>query len=151
MKQIQFTQEGLEKFKKEYEELQQQRPDAVDHLKRARELGDLSENGYYKASRARLSFIDGRLFQLKNILKSAVVVAAHQSELVEIGCTVTLDNGKVKREYMIVGDYEANPSEGKISSRSPLGKSLIGKHMGEKITVHAPARDVEYTIAQITS
>lgn len=149
MKKLYFTREGLEKIKQEYESLQQQRPDALEHLKKARELGDLSENGYYKASRAKLSFIDGRLFRLKNVLKEAVVIEATEAGFVSLGCLVVLDSGEEIKEFRIVGRYEANPAEGKISDVSPIGKQLLGKKIGDTVLVNAPAGTISYTIKEI--
>lgn len=149
MQDIPFTQTGFERLKNEYDELIAARPEAVEHLKRARELGDLSENGYYKASRAKLSSIDNRLFHLKIILKNAKIIHSLQSQYIEIGSTVILSNGEKDRTYMIVGKFEANPAEGKISDQSLLGKELLGKKIGDSVVVQAPAKTSHYTILKI--
>jgi transcription elongation factor GreA len=146
MKQIRFTKEGLEKLKQKRETLLNQRPAAVEDLKKSRELGDLSENGYYKSSRARLSFIDGQLFRLKRQIQYAIVVEEQKSTTVTIGSIVTLSN---KKTYMIVGDLEANPSEGKISLLSPLGRALHKKILGEKIYLTTPKGNVTYCITAL--
>lgn len=143
------TQEGLEKLQKDLADLEAQRPEAVRHLKLSREMGDLSENGYYKASRAKLSFIDNRLLHVKHALKHAVVVSVGDKDSVSLGCTVVLDDGGEKKEYMIVGIYEANPAEGKISTISPLGKSLLGKKVGQKVELFVPKGKKVYTIREI--
>jgi transcription elongation factor GreA len=149
MKRAHLTKEGYEKFKKELETLQAQRPDAVMHLKTAREMGDLSENGYYKASRAKLSFIDNRLFHLKMLLKTAQIIEAQSKDSVSLGCRVVLHNEKGTVEYMVVGAYEANPSEGRISNASPLGKALLGKRKGDSVTLELHAGQITYTIVEI--
>jgi transcription elongation factor GreA len=150
MKQIRFTKEGYEKMNEEYEKLKASRPDAVDHLKRARDMGDLSENGYYKASRAKLSSIDHRLFQTKLFLKQAVVIQKTNSTLVSIGTTVRLYDGKREYAYQIVGDLEANPQEGKISLLSPIGKAIEGKKQGDEILFNSPAGKITYKIIAIS-
>ena len=150
MKQIPFTKVGFEKMLKEYEELKASRPDAVMHLKRARELGDLSENGYYKASRAKLSFIDSRLRHLKSLINQGLIVEQHASNIVEIGMNITIDDGKDKRTFQLVGGYESNPSEGRISHISPLGKALLGARVGDKKKVATPQGEKEYTILALS-
>jgi transcription elongation factor GreA len=149
MKQIRFTKEGFEKAKQEYAELQTQRPAVIEDLQKARELGDLKENGYYQASRQKLSYIDGRLFRLKMDMKYAVIVERSAGNGVSIGNTVTLTDGENERIYTIVGDFEANPSEGKISLLSPLGKAVDGKKLGEEAILETPRGKITYKIAAI--
>lgn len=149
MRQIRFTKEGFEKMQQEYNELLKQRPAVVEDLKKAREMGDLRENGYYKASRQKLSFIDGRLFRLKTEMKLAVIVEAADINEVTIGSTVTLTDGENERIYTIVGDLEANPSEGKISLLSPLGRAVDGKKVGEEVHLETPRGKVIYKIKSI--
>ena len=149
MKQIRFTKEGFEKIQQEYNELLEQRPAVVEDLKKAREMGDLKENGYYQASRQKLSYIDGRLFRLKMDMKYAVIIEATDANGVSIGSTVTLTDGENERIYTIVGDFEANPSEGKISLLSPLGRAVDGKKLGEEITLETPRGKIVYKINAI--
>lgn len=149
MKQIRFTQEGFEKAQQEYEELQKQRPAVLEDLKKARELGDLKENGYYQASRQKLSHIDGRLFRLKIEMKYAVIIKNTAGDRASIGSQVTLTNAEKEITYTIVGDFEANPSEGKISLLSPLGKAIDGKKIGDEVTLETPRGKLIYKIVSI--
>jgi transcription elongation factor GreA len=149
VKQIRFTKEGYEKQKQEYEELLKSRPDAVAHLKKAREMGDLSENGYYKASRAKLSSIDHRLFRLKLSIKQAVIMDNTKRSVATIGSDVILFDGNKEEVYKIVGDLEANPREGKISLLSPLGRAIEGRQKGEKIEVESPKGIIKYTLKDL--
>jgi transcription elongation factor GreA len=149
MKKIRFTKEGFENVKKEYEELIKQRPAIIEDLQKARELGDLKENGYYKASRQKLTFIDGRLFRLKMDMKLAEIVEESATTDINIGKTVTLTDGEKEMNYQIVGDLEANPSEGKISLLSPIGKALEGKKIDEEIHLNLPKGKVSYKILSI--
>ncbi len=150
MKQVRFTKEGYAKLKKEYEELLQSRPAAVEDLKKARDMGDLSENGYYKASRSKLSFIDARLRKFSLDIKYALIVDTKSSDTIGIGSTVTLANGKGEREYHIVGDLEANPSEGKLSLLSPLGKAIAGKQKGAEVEIITPNGSILYKIIKLS-
>jgi transcription elongation factor GreA len=144
-----FTKEGYEKVQKEYDDLLASRPEAVSELKRAREMGDLSENGFYKGARFKLSAVDRRLRELKHLLKVGKVVAKQSGDTVEIGSTVVVSIDNITREFLIVGGFESNPLEGKISHISPIGKALMHKKAGEKIAVTIPAGEVIYTIIRI--
>lgn len=144
-----FTKAGYEKLKKEYEELKSTRPAAVEDLKKAREMGDLKENGYYKASRQKLNAIDANLARMAYNLKFAKIVGEGNLEGVGIGSTVTLATTEREMTYQFVGDLEANPSEGKLSLLSPIGRAVEGKKMGDTIKVHTPSGIFVYTIKKI--
>jgi len=151
MTKIRFTKEGFEKTKKEYEDLLKQRPAVIEDLQKARELGDLKENGYYQASRQKLSYIDGRLFRLKMDMKHAVIIEAPTfNDKVSIGSKVTISDGEKELTYAIVGDFEANPSESKISLFSPLGKALEGKKAGDETHLNLPKGKITYKIISIS-
>jgi transcription elongation factor GreA len=149
MTQIRFTKDGYEKLKQEYQKLKFERPAAVEHLRKARELGDLSENGYYKASRAKLSFIDSRLRMYVLQLREGVVVDGDNSGLVDIGRVVTLFDGKTQKIFQIVGDLEADPSQGKLSLLSPLGIAIAKRHAGSEVKIETPGGEVFYTIVSV--
>lgn len=147
-----LTREGLEELKKEYEELTKvKRPAAVTRLASARDLGDLAENSEYTAARQDLAFIDGRISELEEILHEAKVInkPIGTKGKIDIGCQVTLHLDGKKEVFTIVGEWEANPAEKKISHASPLGQALLGKKIGEKVAVEAPAGKVVYTILAI--
>ena len=146
---IRFTKAGFEKIMRERDELQAQRPEAVEHLRKSREMGDLSENGYYKASRAKLSFIDARLRNLEGIIKRAKIVVSTHTGLIDIGDSITLKSDEKTVEYTIVGGYESDPAKHLISHISPLGKALIGKRTGDTVSVTAPIGTKIYTIVKI--
>ncbi len=146
-----LTREGLQELKKEYADLKDvKRPIAVQRLSDARELGDLSENSEYAAAKQDLSFIDGRILELEEIIHGAKLISGnHTKSQVDVGCKVILHiNGK-KDEFMLVGEWEADPKEKKISHESPLGKALMGKKVGDKVEVEAPAGKIIYKILGI--
>ena len=150
-KQVFLTQKGLDDLKKELEELvKHKRPDVVARLAAAREMGDLSENAEYTAAREELAFLDGRIEELEMILKQVVVIEDHHGDkMVSLGSDVTLKvNGK-KELFKLVGEWEADPMEKKISHESPLGKALIGKVVGDEVEVEAPAGKMVYTVVSI--
>lgn len=151
-KKIYLTKEGLAELKKEYDELvNKKRPEVLARVTQARNMGDLSENAEYVASREELTFIDGRIDELEIILKQAVIIrdTVTSSHAVKLGSTVTLNvNGK-KEIFTVVGEWEADPENKKISHESPLGKVLLNKKVGEKVQVEAPAGKITYSIASI--
>lgn len=149
MRQIRFTKEGYEALKKEYDELLTLRPAAVEDLQKSRELGDLSENGFYKAARAKLSSLDGRLRRLSFQLRQAVIVENATTGTVEIGSTVSVSDGARDITYHIVGDLEADPDKGKISALSPIGQALVGKKRGDQISIAIPSGTLAYTVRHI--
>lgn len=137
MKTYHFTKEGYKKLEEEKEKLLTERPFIVSEVKRARELGDLSENGLYKSSKMRLNQIDGRVFRITNMLKYTKIIEKKHSAVVELGSTIEISDGTKSYTYSIVGSEEANPKEGKISNVSPLGKALLGKKVGDRVEVNS--------------
>lgn len=152
-KKIYLTKEGLEELKQEYDDLTKiKRPEVVERLAEARNMGDLAENAEYAAARDELSFIDGRIDELEEILRQVVLIEepkAGNKKTVTLGSTVTLHMGKKQDDFTVVGEWEADPAEKKISDQSPLGKALMGKTPGEKIEVTAPAGKILYTIVSV--
>ena len=149
---VQVTKMGLDALKKELEELVDiKRPKLVERLEHARQEGDLSENSDYINAREELEFLDGRIDELKEVVENAQVVKGNkaQSSHVDIGATVVVEvNGK-KHEFIIVGEWEADPMQKKISHESPLGKQLVGKKVGQIAEVEAPAGKIAYKIIEI--
>ncbi len=146
-----LTKDGLEELRKEFDALvKTKRPAAVKRIAIARDLGDLSENTEYASARDDLAFIDGRIAELEEILHRAQLISAkHSKTAVDLGCRVTLHIDGKKEMFTIVGEWEADPKEKKISHSSPLGKALLGKRIGEKIEVSAPAGKLVYKIMHI--
>ncbi len=144
-----FTKEKYEQIKKDYQQLLLNRKDAVFHLAKAREMGDLKENGYYRASKMKLSSIDHNLRKLSEFIKYGSIINFVNKGLVEIGCAVTIKSNNKLEKYRIVGKEEADPKLGKISNESPLGKSLLEKKVGEHVVLDLPSTKVDYQILKI--
>jgi len=150
MKKIIYTKQGFNELKKKNEKIISQRPLAVFDLKKAREMGDLSENGYYKAAKFKLNDIDRTIRFNNYLIKNAEIKEPNDNSYIQVGLTIVLDdNGKTKK-YKLVGSYESNPEEGKISHLSPVGKQLINKKVGEKIEVKVKESKTIYTIKSIS-
>lgn len=144
------TKEGLEKLKKEFDELILKKQLAVDRVAKAREMGDLSENAEYSSARDELAFIEGRTAELEEMMKSIKTVdSGGKKNKVDVGCQVTVSIKGKKEVFRVVGEWEANPMEKKISHVSPLGRALIGKKVGDKAEVEAPIGKITYTIMGI--
>jgi transcription elongation factor GreA len=154
-KKIYLTKEGLVELKDEFKELTHvKRPDILARVSQARSMGDLSENAEYVAAREELSFIDGRIDELDELIKQAVLIneshGKSNGNIVKLGSTVTVNIKGKKEIFTVVGEWEADPDDKKISHESPLGKALLGKKVGEKVEVEAPAGKVIYTIASVS-
>jgi len=148
---IQFTPEGLTEIKAELESLQGAKlTAAIERVARARDFGDLSENAEYHAAKEELSFIEGRIEELEDIvLRAEVVKNKAGKDSVGIGCKVTVTVKGKEHTYEIVGEWEADPMKKKISHTSPLGQALVGKKKGESVEFDAPAGKVVYQIKKI--
>ena len=149
---ILVTPQGLEQLKKEFEELANvKRPKAVKRLADAKAEGDLSENSEYSAAVEELSFIDGRVSELEEIIRQAktVIHTKNGNGNIELGSKVTVKANGHSVVFSIVGEWEADPKLKKISHSSPLGKALIGKNKGDKVEVTAPVGKVMYQIVSI--
>ncbi len=149
IKRIPITKEGLERLEKELEELKRIRPEAVVTLSDARKMGDLSENGLYTAAKMRLKSIDAQIFRLGIQIKLADVIERKGGNIINLVSRVTISDGKKEKELYLVGDYEASPKEGKISKNSPIGRSLIGRSVGDEVSVFTPSGKVNYKVIRI--
>jgi transcription elongation factor GreA len=150
-KQIQMTKQGLETLKGELDELvNEKRPRLVERLSNARSQGDLSENSDYANAKEEMEFLDGRIDELEEVLKTASVVNSNGKRGdVGVGTKVTVKVNGDKHVFAIVGEWEADPINKKISPESPLGQALCGKKVGEKVDVEAPAGKLTYEILLI--
>lgn len=149
-KEYKLTKEGVAELEKELNELVGRRGEIAENLKIAREHGDLRENAEYHNARDEQSSVETRISELENILKSVEIVAApSKCDEVQLGTTVVLKGAKGEQSYTIVGSVEANPLESKISDQSPIGQALLGKKVGEAVTITLPAGEMKYEIKTI--
>ena len=150
-KQVQITKEGLESLKKDLAELVNiKRPKLVERLSYARSQGDLTENSDYSSAKEELEFMDGQIQELEDVIKNAKVINGnHKTDDVSVGTKVTVKYDGSRAVFEIVGDWEADPVNKKISHESPLGLALFGKKVGDKVEVEAPAGKLTYEILAI--
>ena len=147
-KAYQITDAGRKELEQELEELKSRRGEIAEKIAEARDYGDLSENAEYDSAREEQGLVETRIAEIEDILMNAEVIKARKSDKVQIGSTVELKNGKTVT-YTIVGPVEADPINGKISDESPLGIALMGKEVGDKVTITTPKGDTTYTVASI--
>ena len=142
-KEVFLTPEGLEKLKAELDHLLSvRRQQVADQIHRAKELGGTVDNAEYDDAKNEQAFVEGRILTLEKMIKNASIIQEGKSpsSSVKLGSKVTVHSkGGEKEYYTIVGSAEANPSEGKISNESPVGKALMGKRVGGEVEVRAPA------------
>lgn len=147
-KQYHLTPEGKVELEAELTELIANRGDIAEKIANARDYGDLSENAEYDAAREEQAMLETRIAELEDILKNADIIKPTKSSTVRVGSTVHLSNGK-KVTYKVVGPVEADPLEGKISNESPIGAALMGKKVGDKVTITTPKGQVAYSIEAV--
>ena len=149
-----LTSEGLKKLEDELDELiVVKRKEVAQKIKEAREQGDLSENAEYDAAKDEQRDIEARIEEIEKILKNAEIVDEDEvnTEAINIGCQVTILDCEFDEEltYKIVGSTEANSLKGKISNESPVGKALIGKKVGDMVSVETQVGTVQYKVLDI--
>lgn len=149
-----MTQAGKEKLEQELEQLKTvKRKEVVERIKIARSFGDLSENSEYDSAKEEQAFVEGRITTLENMIRNAKIIQEDElsTDAVSLGRTVTfveLPDGD-EESYTIVGSAEADPFEGKISNDSPIAKSLMGKKVGDEVTVQTPGGEMNVRITTI--
>ena len=151
-----LTREGLKRYEDELHELKVvRRKEVAQKIKEAREQGDLSENAEYDAAKDEQRDIEARIEELEKILKNVEVVDDEDvtADRVMIGSKIVIFDMEFseKLSYKIVGSTEANSIKGKISNESPVGKALIGAHVGDVVTVQSPAGESQYRVLEITA
>lgn len=154
MQRVPLTPNGYQKLQKELDRLLKvDRPKNIKAIAEARAHGDLSENAEYHAAKERQSFIEGRIQELKTKLALAEVIdpsKINQSKVAFGAKVKVLDiTTDTEHSFILVGPDEADVRNGKISISSPVGKSLLGKEVGDTATIKAPARTMEYEILEI--
>ena len=153
-REVVLTEEGYRKHQDELTHLQTvRRREVAERIKEAREFGDISENSEYEDAKNEQAQVEGRILHLESQLRNARVVDIEHvsTESVSIGVRVTIKDvkGKKSLEYGIVGSGEADPRNGLISAESPVGRALLGRKKGEKLTVPTAKGSVQYQVVKI--
>ena len=150
-----ITSQGLQKIKKELEELKNiKRPKIIEAIAEARGHGDLKENAEYHAAKEEQAKIESRIIEINNLIATANVVDVtklEKKDTVIFGSTVSLINleNNEKKTYKIVGKDEADISKNYIYFRSPIGKALIGKNKKDLVSVTPPSGEKNFEIKEV--
>ncbi|MCR4408356.1 MAG: transcription elongation factor GreA [Anaerolineae bacterium] len=137
-----LTKEGYARLQAELEFLRTvRRREVAEHIRTAKEDGDIMENAGYDAAKSEQAFLEGRIMTLETMIQNAVLIEEdHNTNIVALGCRVTIvEDGGEPETFQIVGSAEADPSQGRISNESPLGRAMLGHKAGEEVTVKTPA------------
>jgi transcription elongation factor GreA len=151
---VYLTLEGVEKLRQELDHLvNEKRLELADRLRHAIQQGDLSENADYQTAKEEQAFLEGRIQQLERMLLDAVIIEENRGpkDEVGLGCRVTVieDGEDVAEAFVIVGPAESDPTNGRISNESPLGRALMAHKVGERVTVKAPSGELVFKITAI--
>jgi transcription elongation factor GreA len=154
MDKIPMTQDGHKTLNGELTDLKKvQRPQVIQDIAEARAHGDLSENAEYHAAKERQSFIEGRIQELESILGRADIIDTSQftNDTIRFGAFVTVvdEDTDEEQSYQIVGEYEGDMENNKISLTAPLAKALIGKGVEDSVTVNTPKGEKSYEVLEI--
>lgn len=155
MDKIPMTRQGVEALEKELRHIKNVvRPEIIEAIAEARAHGDLSENAEYHAARERQSFNEGRIKELEAVLGAIDIIDIAQFSghtVVKFGASVVLidEETEEERRLQIVGEYESNADQGRISITSPIARALIGKSEGDSVTVKSPKGNTDYEIAEV--
>jgi transcription elongation factor GreA len=148
----QLTASGLAALEQELHELTTvTRPEVILRVKSARELGDLRENADYEAARREQSFLEGRIQELEQTLRNAVIITTQDSGIVHLGSGVEVEVDGQRTAFQIVGRSEVDVAEGRISDASPVGRALLGHRAGDEVVIQTPGREVRYRIVAVTA
>jgi transcription elongation factor GreA len=148
--------EGMTRLREEHADLTgKKRPEVIARIKSAKELGDLKENADYSSAREEQSFLEGRIKTIEALLRDATIIEAPTSAAggrIDLGSKVSIADPETPADvtvYELVGPPEADPSAGRISNMSPVGRALVGKTAGETVKVRTPRGDAEFLIVAV--
>jgi len=154
MNKIPLTKEGEKNLREELNRLKLERPKVIKAIAEAREHGDLKENAEYHAAREQQGLIEAKIKHIESKLSNAEIIETsihNNKEQIIFGCSVELLNidNNAKIIYTIVGEDESDFSQNKISFDSPIGKGLIGKKIGDQVSITVPKGDLKFKIVRI--
>lgn len=155
MGKVPITKPGFEKLKKNLDHLKRVAvPENIRHIEEARAHGDISENAEYEAAKEQQAFIQGKIQEIENKLATSEIIDAKDltNERIVFGSTVILEDiiREETIEYLLVGPYESDVDKSKISVTSPIGKALIGKEVGEEVSVKTPGGIRRFEVVEIS-
>lgn len=147
-----LTKEGFERLKKELERLKkEERIKVAQQLEEAISFGDLSENAAYDEAKEEQAILEGKIVEIENTINNAIIIKTPKDNgFIDIGSKVTIEGNNLENTFLIVGEEEASPIEKRISHKSPIGKALLGKKVGDKVKIQTPGGVTEYEVKVIS-
>ena len=151
-KEIFLTKEGLNELQEELKDLKEnKRPEVINQIKEARAQGDLSENAEYHAAKDKQGQIEARIKEIEYLIDNATLISNTKSSTIKVGSTVEIEyvDDKETDTYKIVGSTEADPFENKISNESPIAVAILGKKVGDVVSIESPNGSYDIKIVSI--
>jgi transcription elongation factor GreA len=148
-KMYQLTVAGKKELEAELKDLKSCRGEVAEKIAEARDFGDLSENVEYDVAREEQGLVETRIAEIEDILQNTTIIKNGNKSKVTLGSRVTLKFGKKQVIYTLVGPVEADPLDGKISNKSPIGKEIFGKKVGDEFAITTPKGQIKYEIESI--
>jgi transcription elongation factor GreA len=152
---VYLTESGLQELREELNHLRVvKRPEVAARIGQAKEYGDISENGEYEDAKNEQAFVEGRIRTIETLLNRARVIrddaGSSKAGIVRLGSSVTtVDDFDERETWKLVSSAEANAAQGKISDESLVGRALLGKRIGDQVSVKAPAGVMKFKIVSI--
>lgn len=145
-----LTAGGLEKLKQDLKQTQSRRIEAFDRMKEAAQPGDIEDNPELEQAKEEVARLNERIYELEEMIGRAQIIEGKNSGVAEPGSTLEVEDEEGETNvYHLVGAVEADPGKGRISVESPVGRALVGKRAGDKVSVVVPAGTIELTIKAI--
>ncbi len=145
-----LTAEGLEKLKRDLEDSRGRRREAADRMKEAAQPGDIEDNPEFEQAKEDVASLDNRIYELEEMIGRAQIIEEHHSSVIEAGSVIEVEDEEGQLEtWHLVGAVESDPSAGRISIDSPVGRALMGRRKGDRVSVNAPSGVVEFQVKAV--
>jgi transcription elongation factor GreA len=145
-----LTPEGLERLKQDLEVTRTRRSEAADRLREAFQPGDIEDNPEYEQAKEEVSLLDARIYELEEMIGRAQILQEHHGGIAEPGSTLDVEDEDGETEtYHLVGAIESDPASGRISVESPVGRALVGKRAGDRVSVNVPSGTLNLKIKAV--
>ena len=145
-----LTSEGLEKLKRDLEDARARRREAAERRKEAAQPGDIEDNPEFEQAKEEVAALDGRIYELEEMIGRAQIIEEHHGGIAEPGSTIEVeDRDGAVETWHLVGAVESDPASGRISVESPVGRALLGKRKGDKVSVNVPSGTMEFKVRKV--
>ena len=145
-----LTPEGLEKLKRDLEEVRGKRREAAERMKEAAQPGDIEDNPEFEQAKEDVAALDNRIYELEEMIGRAKIIEEHHGGVIEPGSVIEVEDAEGQVEtWHLVGAVESDPGAGRISIDSPVGRALLGRRKGDRVSVNAPSGVVEFSVKAV--